>query len=544
MSTKQKHFAHDIYEYTINRKDYLNKISQNDLISCINKIVSDIEINNIHENIELCIITRLLSLYTVNTLRLLDTKTFINGTPFKNYAVYFDNIPFNLQIDENILNLVNGKDDNKINSEDDKSFEDLSSTKEIDLLLSKNFKGVDGFQNLLTEKVSNCDNNDLLGYNDGILNTKYAIFNTKYTTFVSGSDNCGIGINDNNNYPSFSFFNPNMKQKRYNNFKFLKINESTGEIIEVTGISAASGINGNEKVQEKEVYTIFILYNKITKHCNVFKYNLQQNSQNIINKIIYDYFDIWFGNEFVFIETLKSSDIIVDFDTVYNDFANRDFMNRNEVIHRYEQCIKKYLPQKMELSQEVQIPLKEVQLTIDQYCSIIRKYYNIDNNIENRVRSTELSTSMIEKINKDLAEVHQYVDEEHFISRFIDVTSKLGLCKKRYAAGNYYYGISEKIDAKQNTVFDTLNIKKEDCNFDPSKYESDVLKMIKNMESELNKFKSMIKKNDDLSNISPKIEKKPFILEHSEPIPIIRNPVNKLDIYPGMKLQPFILEQN
>jgi hypothetical protein len=557
MSNKQKHFAHDIYENTINRKDYLNKISMNDLISCINKIICDIELNNIHENIELSIITRLLCLYASNTLRLLDTKSITKGTIFKNYAVYFDNIPFNLQIDQNILNLVNGEDKNEINTE---SFENLSSTEEIDLLLSKDFKGVDGFENLLTlsNDVNKYNSNELLGYNDAILNTKYfgagCDDTDNYKIKYFGADHGYTYSHNMNNhtYSSYSFFSPNMSQKQkhynYNNPKFLSINKTSGEIIEST-----DHIFDNNK-EERESYTIFIFYNKISKHCHVFKYNLQENSENIINKIIYDYFDIWFGNEFVFIETLKSSDIIVDFETVYNDFANRDFINRNEVLHRYDQCVKKYFPQK-ELPQEVS--LKEVQLTIDQYCSIIRKYYNIDNNVENRVRSTELSISMIEKINEDLANSHQYVDEEHFISRFIEITNTLGLCKKRYAAGNYYYGISEKINIKQNTIFDTLNIKKEDCDFDPSKYESDVLKMIKNMELQLNEFKTLIKKNDEPinnpvpikpnktvipntnTNINPFVNKG-FITSSITDDPI----VSKIDIYPGMKLQPFILEQN
>ncbi len=425
---------------------------------------------------------------------------------YVNHLFHFASKSVSLKIHKDIAQNIQVYEKSKTLHEDEKEFQ-------LSVFMNKCKDGNDGFGSLLTNNDNFNDSNDSndsndvepLGYNDILYNTKFACIDT------SQIDKDGKIIMS--EYNSNNHMYANVKKNFKKNFKkndrahnlshqeLLNMNIKTRVYKELNEPKDTIESESESESDKEEPYTIFIFYNKVTKSCNVFKYNLQQNSENIINKIIFDFFDVWFGNEFIFIQNLNSKEIIVSFDDIYNDFAINTFINRNEVLLRYEQCSKKYFSQK-EVVPEALGPLKEVQLTIDQYCTIIRKYYNIDNNIDNRVRSTELSLAMIEKINRDLESTREYVDEEHFISRFIEITSKLGLCKKRYSAGNYYYGISEKIDyqqdASKNLVCSFLNIKSDNCKVDPIKYNEDVYRFLDIMESQLNQFKNILSK--DITN--------------------------------------------
>lgn len=229
--------------------------------------------------------------------------------------------------------------------------------------------------------------------------------------------------------------------------------------------------------------TIFIFYHKVNKNCNVFQYELSQDISNILNKTIYDYFDIFYGNEFVFIEALKEDSIDVEFVNIYNDFNGKYFLNRNEVNEYYKLISKRY-------KKEVVIQKSEVVLSVEEYCKIIRKYYNIDTNVDNRIRSTELSTKLIDIINQDIENKHQYINEDHFISKFSEIVSELGLSKKRYASGNYYYGISQKVIGNNN-ILKLLNVEKIPDGIE--NYDNDILNVISKMESELNALKNKFK---------------------------------------------------
>ncbi len=244
-------------------------------------------------------------------------------------------------------------------------------------------------------------------------------------------------------------------------------------------------IEKNEK-REKDGFkkNIFIFYHKTNKVCNVFQYELSQDISNILNKTIYDYFDIFYGNEFVFIEALKEDSIDVEFVNVYNDFNGKYFLNRNEVNEYYKLISKRY-------KKEVIIQKCEVVLSVEEYCKIIRKYYNIDTNTDHRVRSTELSTKLIDIINQDIENKHQYINEDHFISKFSEIVSELGLSKKRYASGNYYYGISQKVIGNNNNILSLLNVEK--IPHGVENYDNDVLNVISKMESELNALKNKFK---------------------------------------------------
>ncbi len=192
---------------------------------------------------------------------------------------------------------------------------------------------------------------------------------------------------------------------------------------------------------------------------------------------------MFFGNEFVFIEAFKEDSIDVNFEDVYNDFNGKYFVNRNEVTEYYKIISKRY-------KKEVIIQKCEVSLSVETYCSIIRKYYNIDTNMENRVRSTELSTKLIDVINQDIEKEHKYINEDHFISKFSEIVSELGLSKKRYASGNYYYGISQKV-VDSNNIFNLLNV--EAIPEGTKNYDNDILHVISKMESELNALKNKFK---------------------------------------------------
>ncbi len=227
----------------------------------------------------------------------------------------------------------------------------------------------------------------------------------------------------------------------------------------------------------------FIFYNNSTKQCNVFKYILSNNEDNLLTKSIFEFFDIFYANDFSRIAILKNSEINVSFETIYNDFLNKQFPNRSNATEYYNFVSKNYI-------KEVVVEKKEVEYSIQEYVSIIRTYYHIDTNIENRVRSSELSTKMIDIINNHIKNENKYINEDHFISKFSEIASELGLSKKRYSSGNYYYGIREKQIG--NNIFDLLNNSEI---IDKEKYESDILKEISKMEEKINNYKISLTKD-------------------------------------------------
>lgn len=234
-----------------------------------------------------------------------------------------------------------------------------------------------------------------------------------------------------------------------------------------------------------ENYHIFIFYNNSLKKCNVFKYKL--DNDDFINKSVFDYFDIFYGNEFSFIDVFKESEINVSFENIVNDFIYKEFVNRSGALNYYNFISKNYKKE-----EEKTFEKKEIKYSILEYVSIIRQYYHIDTNIENRVRSSELSMKMIDVINNHIAKDNLYVCEDHFISKFSEIASELGLSKKRYSSGNYYYGIREK-KVNEKNIINILNESNESNNMNSS-YNVDVLKEISRMEEQLNKYKNMLKK--------------------------------------------------
>jgi hypothetical protein len=83
-------------------------------------------------------------------------------------------------------------------------------------------------------------------------------------------------------------------------------------------------------------------------------------------------------------------------------------------------------------------------LSVEDCALIIKKHFHINDNPNNRIRSTELNTMFIEIINEDLMTQNKCIDDEYIISIFVDIVKELGLKKKRYSAGNFYYGIEKK----------------------------------------------------------------------------------------------------
>jgi hypothetical protein len=87
---------------------------------------------------------------------------------------------------------------------------------------------------------------------------------------------------------------------------------------------------------------------------------------------------------------------------------------------------------------------------------------------------------------------------------------ELGLSKKRYSTGNYYYGISEKeVKKNDSNIFTLLNVEKIPDNVNVENYNKDVFNVISKMENELNTLKKKI------SNI-PEKEKETIYSKNNE----------------------------
>lgn len=188
-----------------------------------------------------------------------------------------------------------------------------------------------------------------------------------------------------------------------------------------------------QKIQKSKTYVH--LYHKDKKESMLFEFDISPE----LNIILHNNFDIWFGNDFDFIKILTSDSIQCDIKLLMETFHLKTFDKKQMIYDEWKYMERKVFKQKdgEKLSSK---------LSIEECASIIKKHFHINDDPNNRIRSTELSTMFIEIINDELLNKNKYVDDEYIISIFVDIVKELGLKKKRYSAGNFYYGIEKKKD--------------------------------------------------------------------------------------------------
>ncbi len=166
-----------------------------------------------------------------------------------------------------------------------------------------------------------------------------------------------------------------------------------------------------------------------------------------IIQMLENHFDVWFGNSFEMIKMKEKSEFertnhSVNLMTlVYQNFHMKPYMKRENIQEEWKAFERMYLTNVSEKGKEVS---SSIRLPIFDYISILKNHFTIDDDVSHRVRSTELNNMFVDVLTTELRKKECELDEEYFITIFSDVVKELGLKKKRYAAGNFYYGIVKK----------------------------------------------------------------------------------------------------
>jgi hypothetical protein len=166
-----------------------------------------------------------------------------------------------------------------------------------------------------------------------------------------------------------------------------------------------------------------------------------------IIKMLENHFDVWFGNSFEMIKMKEKSEFerthhSVNLMTlVYQNFHMKPYMKRENIQEEWKAFERMYLTNITEKGKETSF---SICLSIFDYVSILKNHFTIDDDVSHRVRSTELNNMFVDVLTTELRKKECELDEEYFITIFSDLVKELGLKKKRYAAGNFYYGIVKK----------------------------------------------------------------------------------------------------
>jgi hypothetical protein len=184
---------------------------------------------------------------------------------------------------------------------------------------------------------------------------------------------------------------------------------------------------------------IFVIYNKDEKEGNIFEMKISKEFE----KIVQNNFDIWFGNDFDMYKFIDKNKIKKDTDEIMKEFKDKKYVTKNTFIEQWVYMENIFMKEK---TNKVRMSKK---MDIKDCVQILNKYFEWNDNVENRIRSTELSNLFLEKINDYLGKMNNYMEEYDFIPLFLDIVKELNLKKKRYSAGNFYYGILEKTKIKE-----------------------------------------------------------------------------------------------
>jgi hypothetical protein len=185
---------------------------------------------------------------------------------------------------------------------------------------------------------------------------------------------------------------------------------------------------------------LLVIYNKEEKEGNLFEMKVS----NEFKKILQNNFDIWFGNDFDLYKLVEKEKVEKNMEEITNEFKEKKFETKNMFIEKWVYLEDLYLKEK---SNKIKISKK---MEIKDCIQILNKYFEWNDNVENRIRSTELSNIFLEKMNDYLGKMNTYIEEYDFIPLFLDIVKELNLKKKRYSAGNFYYGIIEKAKVANN----------------------------------------------------------------------------------------------
>jgi len=193
-------------------------------------------------------------------------------------------------------------------------------------------------------------------------------------------------------------------------------------------------IDSDGKNEDKKVKNdcFVIIYNKLTYHSNLMLLKDEYKNNNLVLNILDKNFDTWFGNDFTKIAFNGDLKLTTEQEEeLKKSFNGVCYRNQNNIQQEYERFISN-ISVKNDNSKK---------LSLVKALDIIKNKFDITDNVQDRIRSSELNNLFIETIQKEYN--HSLLDND-IQTLFLDIISGLGLKKKRYSSGNYYYGIIKK----------------------------------------------------------------------------------------------------
>jgi hypothetical protein len=203
-------------------------------------------------------------------------------------------------------------------------------------------------------------------------------------------------------------------------------------------------MNKDESEKDKSIKEMMINVYDRNGHMSIL---CQMKLPKSIIQMLENHFDVWFGNSFEMIKMKEKSEFerthhSVNLMTlVYQNFHMKPYMKRENIQEEWKSFERMYLTNVSEKGKEAS---SSIRLPIFDYISILKNHFTIDDDVNHRVRSTELNNMFVDVLTTELKKKECELDEEYFITIFSDVVKELGLKKKRYATGNFYYGIVSK----------------------------------------------------------------------------------------------------
>ncbi len=291
-----------------------------------------------------------------------------------------------------------------------------------------------------SERTNNIINNQNIDKND--LKNMSELPNSKTFRFTNPFDK----INNSKNYQYTDLTDYYHRYDNKETFNYISNDEYTQTYTflgpTLDNFFASPLENIYEKENEKNIKSnentnddyLLVIYNKEEKEGNLFEMKIS----NEFKKILQNNFDIWFGNDFDLYKMVEKQKVEKNMEEIISEFKNNKFETKNAFIEKWVYLEDLYLKEK---SNKIKISKK---MEIKDCIQILNKYFEWNDNVENRIRSTELSNIFLEKINNYLGKMNTYIEEYDFIPLFLDIVKELNLKKKRYSAGNFYYGIIEK----------------------------------------------------------------------------------------------------
>lgn len=242
------------------------------------------------------------------------------------------------------------------------------------------------------------------------------------------------------NYASYSIDDKTNERSDYNIDSYYYATTPKHEIEEMKVLMKDEKVKDIENIINEMIINVYDRNRHMSIVC-------QLKLPKSLIQMLENHFDVWFGNSFELMKMKEKCDFEKKYHSVnlmtliYQNFHMKPYMNRESIKEEWKAFEKMYMSGIDYKGKEESSPIC---LSIFDYVSILKNHFTIDDDVNHRIRSTELNNMFLEVLTKELEKKGCQINEDYFITNFADVVKELGLKKKRYASGNFYFGIVRK----------------------------------------------------------------------------------------------------